>query len=102
MSALLDKIETKTARVVVIGIGYVGMPLLVELARAGFRCTGLDRDPERVRKMNAGLSYVPDVPASALDAYVKEQRLDATCDAAILQAADVVIVCVPTPLNKTR
>ncbi|HWZ89429.1 MAG TPA: nucleotide sugar dehydrogenase, partial [Polyangiaceae bacterium] len=74
----------------------------LELARSGFRCTGLDKDPERVRQINAGLSYVPDVPGSAIDPYVKERRLDATCDAAILQTADVVIVCVPTPLNKTR
>ena len=102
MSLLLAKIEEKKARVVVIGLGYVGLPLALELARAGFRCTGLEQDPERVRALNAGESYIPDVAAQDLRAYVDEGRLDATCDAHVLAAADVVIVCVPTPLNKTK
>ncbi len=102
MSSLLDKIEAKTARVVVIGIGYVGLPLVLELARAGFRCTGLDTDPEKVRKLNAAQSYIPDVLASDLAPYLEEGRLDATVDPAVLRQADAVIVCVPTPLNKTK
>jgi UDP-N-acetyl-D-glucosamine dehydrogenase len=102
MFALLDKIESKTARVVVIGIGYVGLPLILELARAGFRSTGLDKDPEKVRALNAGQSYIPDVPASDLAPHVKERKLDATTDPAVLLEADAVIVCVPTPLDKTR
>ena len=102
MFTLLQKIETKTARIVVIGIGYVGLPLVVELARAGFRCTGLDRDPERVRRLNAGLSYIPDVRTSDLEPHVRERKLDATTNSTVLKEADVVIVCVPTPLNKTR
>jgi UDP-N-acetyl-D-glucosamine dehydrogenase len=102
MFTLLDKIEAKTARVVVIGISYVGMPLLLELARAGFRATGLDNDPEKVRQLNAGQSYVLDVRAGDLAPYVREHLLDATGDPAVLREADVVIVCVPTPLNKTK
>ena len=102
MSCPLSEIEAKTARVVVIGIGYVGLPLALELARAGFRCTGLDKDAEKVRQLNAGQSYLPDVAASDLAPYVSERRLDATCDPAVLGAAHVVIVCVPTPLNKTK
>jgi len=102
MSALLAKIERKAARIVVIGLGYVGLPLALELARAGFRCTGLERDPERVRALEAGESYIPDVATSDLRAYVTERRLDATSDARVLAEADVVIVCVPTPLNKTK
>ena len=61
MTSLLEKIERKSARVVVMGIGYVGLPLVAELARAGFRTTGLDNDPEKVRLLNAGESYIADV-----------------------------------------
>jgi UDP-N-acetyl-D-glucosamine dehydrogenase len=102
MSTLLQKIEAKTARIVVVGVGYVGLPLALELARAGFRCTGLDKDPEKVRRLNTGLSYIPDVQAADIEQYVKDRRLDATTDATVLGSADVVIVCVPTPLNKTK
>jgi UDP-N-acetyl-D-glucosamine dehydrogenase len=102
MISLLQKIETKTARVVVIGIGYVGLPLVAGFARAGFRTTGLDKDPEKVSLLNAGESYIPDVPTGDLAPYVKSRMLDASADPAILREADAVIVCVPTPLNKTR
>jgi len=102
MRPLLNKIETKTAHVVVIGIGYVGLPLVAEFARAGFRTTGLDKDPEKVRLLNAGESYIADVPTSDLAPHVQTKRLDATTDAAVLAQADAVIVCVPTPLNKTK
>ena len=102
MTSLLQKIETKTARVVVIGIGYVGLPLVAEFARAGFRTTGLDKDPEKVRLLNAGESYIADVATGDLAPYVKSRMLDATRDPAILREADAVVVCVPTPLNKTK
>jgi UDP-N-acetyl-D-glucosamine dehydrogenase len=102
MTSLLQKIETKAARVVVVGIGYVGLPLIAEFARAGFRATGLDKDPEKVRLLNAGESYIADVPNSDLAPHVKSRMLDASSDPAILREADAVIVCVPTPLNKTR
>ena len=102
MSDLLAKISSKQAHVVVIGIGYVGLPLVAEFARAGFRVTGLDNDPEKVRLLNAGESYIADVPTSDLAPHVKSGRLDATTDRAILAKADAVIVCVPTPLNKTK
>ncbi|MEO8904885.1 MAG: nucleotide sugar dehydrogenase [Polyangiaceae bacterium] len=102
MTSLLQKIESKTAHVVVIGIGYVGLPLVAEFARAGFRTTGLDKDPEKVRLLNAGESYIADVPTSDLAPHVKSRLLDASTDAAVLREADAVIVCVPTPLNKTK
>jgi UDP-N-acetyl-D-glucosamine dehydrogenase len=102
MTYLLHKIEAKSARVVVIGIGYVGLPLVAEFARAGFRTTGLDNDPEKVRLLNAGESYIADVPTSDLEPHVKSRMLDASTDPAILREADAVIVCVPTPLNKTK
>jgi UDP-N-acetyl-D-glucosamine dehydrogenase len=102
MSSLLAKIASKQAHVVVIGIGYVGLPLVAEFARAGFRTTGLDNDPEKVRLLNSGESYIADVPTADLAPHVKSGRLDATTDRAILAKADAVVVCVPTPLNKTK
>jgi len=102
MTDLLSKISSKQAHVVVIGIGYVGLPLVAEFVRAGFRTTGLDNDAEKVRLLNAGQSYIPDVPSSDLAGHVKAGLLDATTDRAILGRADAVIVCVPTPLNKTK
>ncbi len=102
MSDLLAKISSKQAHVVVIGIGYVGLPLVAEFARAGFRTTGLDNDPEKVRLLNQGESYIADVPTSDLAPHVKSGRLDASTDRSVLAKADAVIVCVPTPLNKTK
>src|SRR3954470_17219644 len=102
MSDLLAKIASKQAHVVVIGIGYVGLPLVAEFARAGFRVSGLDNDPEKVRLLNAGESYIADVPTNDLAPHVKSGRLDATTDRAVLAKADAVVVCVPTPLNKTK
>ncbi|MES1185306.1 MAG: nucleotide sugar dehydrogenase [Myxococcales bacterium] len=102
MASLLQKIEAKSARVVVIGIGYVGLPLVAEFARAGFRTTGLDKSSEKVRLLNAGESYIADVPTSDLAPHVRSGMLDATLDATVIREADVVIVCVPTPLNKTK
>jgi UDP-N-acetyl-D-glucosamine dehydrogenase len=88
--------------VVVIGIGYVGLPLVAEFARAGFRVTGLDSDPKKVERLNAGESYIPDVPTAALAPYVASGHIKATTDPVVLAQADAVVVCVPTPLNKTR
>ena len=102
MSNLLDKIDSKTARIVVMGIGYVGLPLVAEFARAGFRVTGLDKDPEKVRLLNAGESYIADVESGDLAPHVASKRLDATTDSSVLRDADAVVVCVPTPLNKTK
>lgn len=102
VSTLSQKIEQRTARVVVIGIGYVGLPLVVEFARAGFRVTGYDKDPVKVRKFNEGDSYIEDIPSSVLGPLVKEGRADATTDTSVMGQADAIIVCVPTPLNKTK
>ncbi len=102
MTSLVDKIVHHDAEVVVMGIGYVGLPLALEFARAGFHVTGYDPSREKVAEITAGRSYVKDVPAAALAPFVKEGRLTATTDAACLAQADAVIVCVPTPLNKTK
>jgi UDP-N-acetyl-D-glucosamine dehydrogenase len=99
---LLQKIASKSAHVVVLGIGYVGLPLVAEFARAGYRVTGLDPDVEKVRLLSLGESYIDDVPSTDLAPFVKRGMLSATSDGSVLKEADAVIVCVPTPLNKTK
>jgi UDP-N-acetyl-D-glucosamine dehydrogenase len=102
MASLLEKIKHREAHVAIIGIGYVGLPLATEMARAGFRTTGYDKSEEKVRAVNAAKSYIGDLSDADLAPLVKEGRLGATTDAAVLASADVVIICVPTPLNKTK
>jgi UDP-N-acetyl-D-glucosamine dehydrogenase len=88
--------------VVVVGIGYVGLPLALEFARAGFRTVGLDVNVERVQRLNDGVSYIADVSSAELAAQVMRRTLRATTDPSVLADADAVVVCVPTPLNKTK
>src|ERR1041384_7417356 len=102
MSSLKQKFESKNAHVVVIGTGYVGLPLVAEFARAGFHVTGLDNDPEKVRLLSAGESYIADVPTGDIAPHVKSGKLRATAEPSVLREADAVVVCVPTPLNKTK
>ncbi|MDI1483703.1 nucleotide sugar dehydrogenase [Polyangium sp. y55x31] len=102
MQELLKKIEDRSAHIVVVGIGYVGLPLVVEFARAGFSVTGYDKDREKVRLLGQGESYIGDIPSSALAPHVAAGRLRATTDPDVLGSADAIVVCVPTPLNKTK
>lgn len=99
---LIEKINDRSARVVVIGIGYVGLPLVLEFARAGYRVTGYDKDPVKVRLLASGESYIGDIRSGDLSPHVQNGTLTASCDPAVLREADAVIVCVPTPLNKTK
>ena len=99
---LTDRIASREARIGVIGLGYVGLPLALEFARAGFRVDGFDLDPEKVRILTEGGSYIGDVPAGEVAAQVSSGRLAAHTDFAALSATDVIHVCVPTPLTKTR
>jgi UDP-N-acetyl-D-glucosamine dehydrogenase len=101
-SELIGKIDALTARIVVVGIGYVGLPLVVEFGRAGYHVTGYDKDPEKVNLLNRGESYIGDISSGDVAPLVRSRLLDATTDASVLREADVVIVCVPTPLNKTK
>jgi UDP-N-acetyl-D-glucosamine dehydrogenase len=100
--SLRTSIEDKTARVTVVGQGYVGLPLAVELARVGFRVTGLEADPERVAALGRGESYIPDVPAEALQQVIEAGRFVATTDMTTLADQDVIVLCVPTPLRKSK
>ena len=100
--ALAEKIGARSARVGVVGLGYVGLPLAVEFARAGFHVTGIDINGEKTRRVNAGDSYVGDVPSAALGPLVEAGRLRATSDFAAVRELDTINICVPTPLRKTK
>src|SRR4051794_11677760 len=102
MSSLLDRIKDRSANVVVVGAGYVGLPLAVEIAKAGFSVVAYDRSGEKVSSINAGRSYIEDVPTSVVGPLVAGKKLAASTDPDVLGKADVVIICVPTPLNKTK
>jgi UDP-N-acetyl-D-glucosamine dehydrogenase len=99
---LLKKIESKQAKLGVIGLGYVGLPLAVEFARAGFPVIGYDVDEKRVGELMAGKSYIPDVPSAHLAEVVKNGAFVATTDPKRLAEADIIDICVPTPLRKTK
>src|SRR5258707_2423693 len=100
--ALEQRLENRTARLAVIGLGYVGLPLSVELAQAGFEVVGIDIDEARVRQLNEGRSYVQDVASADVQALVRQKRLIATTDFSVLKRCDTVNICVPTPLSKQR
>jgi len=99
---LRAKVARKRARIGVIGLGYVGLPLAVEFAKAGYRVTGIDTNGEKVARVNAGNSYVQDVPSAELKREVAAGRVSATTDFSVLNEIDCVSICVPTPLRKTR
>jgi UDP-N-acetyl-D-glucosamine dehydrogenase len=99
---LKSKIQSRNLSVVVVGLGYVGLPLAVEFAHAGYQVTGLDLSEDRVKKINEGISYIGDVPSEELKEQVQLKKLAATTQASILNNTDVVVVCVPTPLNRTK
>ena len=99
---LLAKIESKQAILGVVGLGYVGLPLVVEFARAGFRVVGFDVLERVTRGLNAGVSHIQDVPSEAIAALVSEGRFEATSELGRLTECDAISICVPTPLNKTR
>jgi UDP-N-acetyl-D-glucosamine dehydrogenase len=102
LAPLLERLERRSAAVGVIGLGYVGLPLAVEFARAGFQVTGFDVDREKVDQVNAGRSYIGDVPSAALAPLVEAGRLRATTDFSSLEPLDAIDICVPTPLRKTK
>jgi UDP-N-acetyl-D-glucosamine dehydrogenase len=99
---LMERIEKKRARVGVIGLGYVGLPLGVEFSRAGFAVTGFEVDGRRVGELNAGRAYIGDVSEYTIRELVASKRLRATTDFDELAQMDTISICVPTPLRKTR
>ncbi len=101
-ASLEKKILRRAARVGVIGLGYVGLPLAVEFASRGFCTVGIDVDPKRVKELNRGRSYIPDISSVQIRLLVSQGRLKATIRYEILRQLDAVMICVPTPLRKTR
>lgn len=99
---LLARITQHTARIGVMGLGYVGLPLAIEWARAGFHVTGIEVDQERAEMCQQGTSWISGVSSDDLIAQVREGRLTATTDMTVLAELDAVSICVPTPLNKTK
>ena len=102
VEALRQKIRSRTARTGVVGLGYVGLPLAVELAKAGFHATGIDLDARKVEAVNDGRSYIPDVPTAVVQALHAKGLLDATTDFSVVKELDTINICVPTPLRKTK
>jgi UDP-N-acetyl-D-glucosamine dehydrogenase len=99
---LEEKIQNRSARVGVIGLGHVGLPLAFEMAKAGFRVTGIDIDMSKAESVNAGKSYILDVPSETLHSLVTKGRIKATQSLAAVENLDAVSICVPTPLRKTK
>ncbi len=100
--AILNKLNERSAVVGVIGLGYVGLPLAVEFGRAGLKVIGFDLDQSRVDAINNGRSYIPDVPTEMVGTLVGRGTLSADTDFLRLAETDAVIICVPTPLRKTK
>jgi len=99
-ASLRKKIKTKKARIAVLGLGYVGLPLAVGFARKGYRVTGLDKDEDRVLGVQKKKSHISDVSTPSLAAVVKQGRLKATTDFECLREMDVILICVPTPIKR--
>ena len=99
---LLKKISGRRATVGIIGMGYVGLPLAVAFGRGGLRAIGFDVDGRRVENINAGHSHIPDVPTEQVVTLVAQGKLEATTDFSRLAESDAVVICVPTPLRKTK
>ncbi len=99
---LTQKIDQRDAKVGVIGLGYVGVPTMVACAQAGFTVTGIDVNQERVDSINAGNSYIEDVESSTLAPLVQEKYICATSDYRVVQGLDILVICVPTPVDKHK
>jgi len=99
---LVERLRSRQAATGVIGLGYVGLPLAMEFAKAGFSVTGIDVDARKVEALNAGESYILDVPSEDVKAAVKNARFRATTDFSKLAELDTINICVPTPLRKTK
>ncbi len=101
-SEIFKKIDEKKLKICIIGLGYVGLPLAVEFSKNNFEVYGIDIDKEKVKLINEGVSYIPDVSNEELFELVKSGKIKAYSDYDILREVDMIIISVPTPLSKTR
>ena len=101
-NSLINKIENMTAKVCIVGLGYVGLPLAVESAKVGYHILGIENNTHRCKMINAGMNYIKDVKNDELTALVNRGMIKASSGFEYIQEADVVIICVPTPLNKNK
>ncbi len=99
---ILKKIENRDIQIAIVGLGYVGLPLAVEFAKAGVKVKGYDIDDKKTEKINKGVSYVKDVSSEDLAPLIQEGLLTATTDSSVLNQVDGIIIAVPTPLSKTK
>ena len=101
-ASLLSSIQNQTARIGVIGLGYVGLPLIDAFVNAGFTCLGFDVDSQKVERLLQGKSYIKHISSDRVQHWLNKKQFDATADMSRLSEADVIIICVPTPLNDSR
>ena len=101
-AAWMDAIKNKTARVGIIGMGYVGLPLMRTFCSAGFECLGFDVDQAKVDMLNKGKSYIKHIPSSLMKEMIGKKLFTASADPKSLRSCNAILICVPTPLNKTR
>jgi len=99
---LAERLNEGSAVFGVVGLGYVGLPLAVEMAKSDNRVIGFEVSPEKVAEVNAGRSYIPDIPSDELAPLAEAGLLHATIDFSRVTECDAVVICVPTPLNKAK
>lgn len=102
MGELLEKIKTKKAKIGIVGLGYVGLPLALEFVRSGYCVTGIDKNKKRVESLKKGTSYVIDVKSEDIAQFIEKGLFSVTDDTSILSTLDAMSICVPTPLTKTK
>lgn len=99
---IIEKIISKEASVGIVGMGYVGLPLAMAFAQAGFKTYGIDINSEKIEKLKSGISYIEDISSGEIKAFLKSGKFIPVSDYEVIRELDVVIICVPTPLNKTK
>jgi UDP-N-acetyl-D-glucosamine dehydrogenase len=99
---LRSRIEERTARVAVVGLGYVGLPLAEAFAAAGFPVIGFDTDPEKIKKLKTGQSYIHHIPRERIVELLRSGDFEPTSEASCFRSADAIVICVPTPLTEAR
>ena len=100
--SLLQQIEDRSAHIGIIGLGYVGLPLVHAFAQAGFQVTGFDTDPDKISLLASGNSYIAHIPDQSIRDLISEKRFLPTHNFDAIQQLNVVVICVPTPLQETR